>query len=83
MLKEEWYTWDKNTNLHVLATVDENSYMPNSTIKMGGVHPVVWTNDKLMARNVYIFMGHDPNLFQNTAWMALFKNAILWAGATK
>jgi type 1 glutamine amidotransferase len=83
--KEEWYQWDKSprANVHVLATVDEDTYMPNSTIKMGGDHPVVWTNDKVMGKNLYIFMGHDPNLFQNTAWVTLLKNAIMWAGTPR
>jgi uncharacterized protein len=78
---EEWYTWDKDPrpNVHVLATVDENSYTPSTDIKMGGDHPVVWTNDHKKARNIYIFMGHHPELFQNTSFTTLFHNSILWA----
>ncbi|GGH15621.1 ThuA domain-containing protein [Silvibacterium dinghuense] len=77
---EEWYTWDKSPrpNVHVLATVDESSYTPDSKIKMGGDHPVVWTNEHVKARNVYIFMGHHPDLFENTAFTTLFHNSILW-----
>jgi type 1 glutamine amidotransferase len=82
---EEWYTWDKTPrpNVHVLGNVDENSYMPTSTIKMGGDHPVIWTNDTLKGKNLYIFMGHSPMLFQNTAWATLFRNAISWAGTPR
>jgi type 1 glutamine amidotransferase len=82
---EEWYTWDKSPrpNTHVLANVDENSYMPNSTIKMGGDHPVIWTNDTVKAKNVYIFMGHHPNLFENASYVTLLRNAINWAGTPK
>jgi hypothetical protein len=77
---EEWYTWDKSPrpNVHVLATVDENTYTPTTTIKMGD-HPVVWTNEHYKARNIYIFMGHHPELFQNTAFTTLFHHSILWA----
>ena len=77
---EEWYTYDKSPrpNVHVLASVDENSYTPGSTIKMGD-HPVVWTNEQMKARNVYIFMGHRPEHFQNPAFTTLFHNAIVWA----
>jgi uncharacterized protein len=77
---EEWYTYDKSPrpNVHVLASVDENTYAPNSTIKMGD-HPVVWTNEHMKARNVYIFMGHRPEHFKNPAFTTLFHNAILWA----
>lgn len=78
--KEEWYTYDKNPrpNLHVLANVDETSYKPDSDIKMGD-HPVIWTNEKMKARNIYIFMGHSPDLFDNKVYTKLFKNAIFWA----
>jgi len=79
--KEEWYTYDKDPrpNVHVLATVDESTYQPNSDIKMGGDHPVVWTNLNYKARNVYIFMGHSPILFQSKDYRTLFTNAIFWA----
>jgi hypothetical protein len=78
---EEWYTWDKDPrpNVHVLATVDENSYTPATAIKMGGDHPVIWTNEHVKARNIYIFMGHHPELFQNGSFTTLFHNSILWA----
>jgi hypothetical protein len=77
---EEWYTWNKSPrpNVHVLASVDESTYTPDSTIKMGD-HPVVWSNEHVKARNIYIFMGHHPELFQNTAFTTLFHNSILWA----
>ncbi|MFC5865451.1 ThuA domain-containing protein [Acidicapsa dinghuensis] len=78
---EEWYTYNKSPrpNVHVLATVDENSYTPNTNIKMGGDHPVIWSNEHMKARNVYIFMGHHPDLFENAAYTTIFHNAILWA----
>jgi len=78
--KEEWYTWDKSPrpNVHVLASVDESSYKPDTTIKMGD-HPVIWTNEHCKARNVYIFMGHSPLLFNNPVYKKLFSNAIFWA----
>jgi uncharacterized protein len=77
---EEWYTWDKSPRpcVHVLASVDESSYSPYSDITMGD-HPVIWTNEKVRARNVYIFMGHHPGLFQNGAYTILVRNAIFWA----
>jgi type 1 glutamine amidotransferase len=77
---EEWYTYDKSprSNVRVLASVDEDSYSPASAIKMGD-HPVVWTNEHVKARNVYIFMGHHGELFENRAFTMLFHNSILWA----
>jgi uncharacterized protein len=78
--KEEWYTYDKSPrgNVHVIASVNENSYSPDSKIKMGD-HPVIWTNEKMKARNVYIFMGHSSDLFNNPVYTTIFKNSIFWA----
>jgi uncharacterized protein len=79
--QEEWYTYNKSPrpNVHVLAHVDESTYSPDTTIKMGGDHPVIWSNEHMKARNVYIFMGHHADLFQNSAFTTIFHNAILWA----
>jgi len=78
--EEEWYTYDKDPrpNVHVLAHVDESSYQPPSRIKMGD-HPVIWTNPKMKARNIYILMGHHPSLFANDNYKTLLLNSILWA----
>jgi len=82
IVREEWYTYDKsprlNKNVKVLATVDENTYIPARDIKMGD-HPVIWTNTKMKARNIYIFMGHGPELFENPSYTTLYRNAIFWA----
>ncbi|WP_035359711.1 ThuA domain-containing protein [Edaphobacter aggregans] len=78
---EEWYQWNRSPrpNVHVLANVDEDSYSPDSPVKMGGDHPVIWSNEHVKARNVYIFMGHHGELFHNTAFTTIFHNALLWA----
>lgn len=76
---EEWYTYDRSprSKVNVLASVDESSYHPSSNVKMVD-HPVVWINEHVKARNVYIFMGHSPDLFRNEAYKKLFSNAIFW-----
>jgi type 1 glutamine amidotransferase len=78
--QEEWYTYNQSPrpNAHILARVDEDSYAPDSPVHMGD-HPVVWTNPNVPARNLYIFMGHSPTLFDNPAYTTLLKNALLWA----
>ena len=82
--KEEWYTYNKSprSRVHVIASVDESSYSPVSEIKMGD-HPVIWTNTNFAARNIYIFMGHSPELFGNKAYTMLFRNSIFWAASKK
>jgi hypothetical protein len=78
--KDEWYTYDKSPRerTHVIAHVNESTYKPDTTIKMGD-HPVIWSNEKVAARNIYIFMGHSPDLFENKVYTTIFSNAISWA----
>lgn len=77
---DEWYTFNQNPrpHVHVLASVDESSYQPASSIKMGD-HPVVWVNEKVKARNVYFLIGHDASLLKNNAFKTMVSNAIFWA----
>jgi type 1 glutamine amidotransferase len=78
--KDEWYTYNQSPrpNVHVLASIDEATYDPQKDVKMGD-HPVIWTNDHVKARNIYIAMGHFPALFQDEAYTTLVCNAIFWA----
>lgn len=82
--KEEWYTYDKSPrpNVRVIASVDESSYRPDTSVKMGD-HPVIWSNPKVRARNVYIFMGHSPILFDDAVYKKIFSNAIFWAAGAR
>jgi len=77
---EEWYTFDRSPrpNVRVLATVDESSYRPSSGITMGD-HPVIWSNERVKAQNVYFLIGHHGGLFRSTAFTRMFENALLWA----
>jgi type 1 glutamine amidotransferase len=78
--KEEWNNYNKSPrpNVHVITSVDERTYRPDSNIKMGD-HPVIWSNLNFNARNIYIFMGHSPGLFKNLAYRTIFLNSIFWA----
>jgi type 1 glutamine amidotransferase len=84
VMKEEWYTYDRSPrpNVRVIANVDESSYQPDTTVKMGD-HPVIWTNEKMQARNIYIFMGHSPILFDDPVYKKIFSNAIFWAASAR
>lgn len=77
--REEFYTYDKSPRPHVqvIASVNESTYQPPSDIRMGD-HPVIWSNKNIKARNLYIFMGHGPELFNNHSYTMLFKNALFW-----
>jgi type 1 glutamine amidotransferase len=77
---DEWYTFDKDPrpDVHVIATVDESTYKPVSDIRMGD-HPVIWSNEKVKARNIYFLIGHSPKLLDVDEFRIMFGNAILWA----
>jgi uncharacterized protein len=79
---DEWYTYDRSPrpDVQVLANVDENSYVPARTIRMGD-HPVIWTNPRVRARNVYFQFGHQAALVANPHFRQLTLNAIRWASA--
>lgn len=78
--KDQWYIYNKSPrpNVHVLGSIDENSYIPPKTTKMGD-HPVIWINEHVKARNVFIAMGHYPELFNDVYYTTLLRNAIFWA----
>ncbi len=77
---DEWYTYniDPRPKIHVIASVDESTYKPVSDIKMGD-HPVIWTNEKMKARNVYFQFGHGPTLLNSVDFKTMVGNAIMWA----
>ncbi|MDO5571054.1 MAG: glycosyl hydrolase family 18 protein [Bacteroidales bacterium] len=76
---DEWYTYDKSPreNVHVLASVDESTYNPKSSVTMGD-HPVVWINENVKAKNLYIQMGHSAKLFESSNFTHLLHNALSW-----
>ncbi len=78
---DEWYIYDRSPReaeyIQVLARVDEDSYRPDSDIRMGD-HPAVWTNTAVKARNVYFLFGHSPKLPDNPNFRKLFINSIDW-----
>jgi uncharacterized protein len=42
---------------------------------------VIWTNEHYKARNIYIFMGHHPELFDNQSFTKIFENSIFWGAS--
>ena len=75
---DELYIFDRSPRgkVRVLATVDEDSYTAQTPVRMGD-HPVVWTNEDIKGRNVYILMGHSPKLLQSEDFTKMFSNSIL------
>lgn len=76
---DEFYIYDKSPRgrVRVLASVDEDSYTADTDIRMGD-HPVVWTNETVKGKNLYIQMGHSPKLIENPDFTRMLENAIMW-----
>jgi type 1 glutamine amidotransferase len=78
--RDQWYIYNQSPRpkVRVLASIDEATYQPSSEVKMGD-HPVIWTNERVKARNIYIAMGHYPELFTDPIYTRLLRNALFWA----
>lgn len=89
---DEWYTYetDPRPRVHVLAHVDESSYVDKDSAPAGGPsayhpmptmgdHPVFWTNPAKRARNIYFQIGHDKSLFSTPPFVQMLTNALNWA----
>lgn len=62
MRGDEWYGFRENPrpNVHVLASIDENSYEPagGAMGKNFGDHPIIWCQNYKGGRSVYTALGH-------------------------
>ncbi|MDQ1231330.1 ThuA domain-containing protein [Sphingomonas sp. SORGH_AS_0879] len=79
--RDEWYSFSGNPatrGMTVLAEVDEASYRPGDTLRMG-THPVMWINPRAKGRVFYSALGHEPQLYGDPAYRRILTNAIRWA----
>jgi type 1 glutamine amidotransferase len=44
-----------------------------------GDHPVIWTNEKVKAKNIYFLIGHSASLLNSNEFKTMFGNAVMWA----
>jgi type 1 glutamine amidotransferase len=44
-----------------------------------GIIPVIWSNPRVKARNVYFLIGHSGSLFASADFTTMFSNAIHWS----
>ena len=85
--EEEWYSWEQSprrTGFTVLATVDEDSYVPvqnlpgrERDLRMGD-HPVVWSNCVGTGKTLYSAMGHRAEAFEQPQHLKLLENGLSW-----
>jgi type 1 glutamine amidotransferase len=80
--RDEWYSFDSNPatrGMAILAQVDEASYRPGETLRMGAAHPVMWINPRSKGRVFYSALGHEPQLYDDPDYRRILTNAVRWA----
>lgn len=89
---EEWYAFQESPRgkpgIHILATVDENSYHPGRATMAtshGTDHPLIWWHCVGKGRAVYSALGHAGFMYSEELMIRLLDNEIAWglAGSGK
>ena len=85
---DEWYSFATNPRgkgMHILATVDENTYSPvmslplmHKNLRMGD-HPVVWIHCLGDGRAFYSAIGHAASTYSEPKHIQLLEGGIAWA----
>lgn len=74
---DEWYNFKKiNKNTHVLVTVDEKTYQGG---KNGPDHPISWYHDYDGGRAFYTELGHTPESYTESEFLAHVLGGIKYA----
>jgi uncharacterized protein len=85
---DEWYSFandPRDNGMHVLATVDENTYSPamsllfiQKNLRMGD-HPIVWLHCIGTGRAFYSALGHAASTYSEPKHVKLLAGGIAWA----
>jgi len=79
--EDEWYDFASNPRdrVHVLLTVDEDSYSGGS---MGGDHPVAWSHQYGAGRCWYTALGHRVEAYGDELFLRHLRGGLrsLWSG---
>jgi len=76
---DEWYAFKSNPrpNVHVLLSLDEQSYSPGSA-NMNGDHPIAWCHEYDGGRAFYTALGHTSESFSDPLFMGQLAGAVAW-----
>ncbi|MCU4925792.1 ThuA domain-containing protein [Halobacteria archaeon AArc-dxtr1] len=78
---DEWYDFDRNPrgDVHVLATLDEDTYegaeMDNGRVD----HPIAWCQEVENGRSWYTASGHTSESWEEDEFVEHAMNGIMWA----
>jgi cytochrome c len=74
---DEWYNYKEfNKDVHVLITIDENSYKGGN---MGAVHPMAWYHNFDGGRAWYTELGHTDESYSDPLYLKHILGGIKWA----
>jgi len=86
---DEWYSFARSpreAGVQVLATLDENSYLPEMRmaatkrdLRMGTDHPVIWKHCIGSGRAFYSALGHRAESYAEPRYLGLLERAVTWA----
>ncbi len=79
---DEWYSFDRNprgADTHVLATVDEATYVPTDKFTMGTDHPIMWTRCVAKGGAFFTALGHQPEQWHDPVFLSHIEAAMVWA----
>ena len=82
---DEWYNFKQDVrgkkNIHILLSLNEASYISIWPFqRMGGDHPLSWTNTIGKGRMFYTAMGHNTSTFRDQNAIGHIIAGIGWAG---
>jgi uncharacterized protein len=90
VMNDEWYSFRTNpraAGARVILTLDESTYKPagmmGQDLRMGGDHPIAWTNCLGKGRAFYSAIGHRPETYVQPQHVALLEAAISWAATDR
>lgn len=74
---DEWYNFKKlNPDIHVLITIDENSYEGGEN---GENHPMVWYHDYDGGRSFFTAFGHSDESYRDSLQLNILLGGIKYA----
>lgn len=81
--EEEYYSFDRvpaGRDTRILLSLDESAWRHPDALKMGAIHPLVWTRSVGKGRVVFSALGHRPEYYDDPVHRRLIANMIAWAG---
>ena len=76
----EWYSYNNlSPDIHVLISLDEDSYDFGTRAKMGDYHPLAWKHEYDGGRVFYTGLGHTDEEYSNPDFLEHVYQGILYA----